>query len=943
MDTASTSTQEYAVILDGGNNVTIQGNFISGAKNAGIYIAVTDRTLVTGNNFGLSPGIPAVQYGTGRLISNQEYGNQLNGVPQGSFIDVPPGGSIQAAIDVLPSTGGEVRLFPNTTYVITTGIVSAKDNVHISAPGWGTVIQRGASMGGSTQQERTVLQLSGMGCLVEGMTFDGNGFANITGYAEILVSGTHSRVTGVQVINCAGEINIGVSGSDSRVDHCTIVGFGILSTLRCYGIWGIPGSHNRLQIDNNVVTNTNNDGIGASGSGATISGNTVSGCHCYLLSGGGQIQIYGNTDADASVIVSGNHIGQGGGAAASGLILFGNNITATGNTIINQYGVGIGLEDGNGFTITGNTVLNTGLDMSGTQDGIAIGGVNDFVISGNTIGDNQLTPTMRWAINVTSGVSGRYTIVGNECGPCTDSSVIHDGGTGTAKVVANNGGVDGGFSMVNVLDYGAVGDGITDDTAAIQAVFNTYAGNAIVYLPWSGNHYKISTWLTIPDNSDILLTGVISALPGLTTGRLIFVSGVSNVVFRGTGVLDGSNVAPWTWEQINSANIHISDITLQNANLGNLNIGSSNKVIVDGITCQGAGGAANGFAIGCTDCWLTNSKIDGANNGDYGFAFYGGVTNCGAIGNVVKNCGAGTAFSPPGIGILSDGDPSSPQGQPCKDIIIANNISHDNNAGGISVLNEAGGVQSGIIISNNRCYNNCKQPVDAGSVADCFVDHVTGLTISGNQFSNSGTSSIMVAGIYIGASVNHVQITLNQIWNVGQGRSDGAGLWIDGTDNVYANGNWVYDDQGTPTMSSSIIGSAGTHNTYIGNRFDVGFDLALNTDTFSANAIGSSYLFGAHTRLNMIASQGALNVAGTPRWYFGNSQNDEMGGNSGSDFQIVGVDDAGTGLISPAAIIIKRSTGEVALQKLNMANIATSSSGLVAGDVWRNGTVLNIV
>jgi parallel beta-helix repeat protein len=189
------------------------------------------------------------------------------------------------------------------------------------------------------------------------------------------------------------------------------------------------------------VTNTNNDGIGASGSGATISGNTVSGCHCYLLSGGGQIQIYPNTDADASVIVAGNHIGQGGGAFASGLILFGNNITATGNTIINQYGVGIGLEDGNGFTITGNTILNTGLDMSGTQDGIVIGGVNDFVISGNTIGDNQLTPTMQWAINVTSGVSGRYTIVGNECGPCTNSSVIHDGGTGTAKVVANNGGV----------------------------------------------------------------------------------------------------------------------------------------------------------------------------------------------------------------------------------------------------------------------------------------------------------------------------------------------------------------------------------------------------------------------------------------------------------------------------------------------------------------------
>jgi parallel beta-helix repeat protein len=79
--TASPSAAEYGIYLNGGNNVTVVGNFISMPKSAGIYVAVTDRTLIASNNFGLDPGVPAVQYGAGRAASNQEYGNQLNGVP----------------------------------------------------------------------------------------------------------------------------------------------------------------------------------------------------------------------------------------------------------------------------------------------------------------------------------------------------------------------------------------------------------------------------------------------------------------------------------------------------------------------------------------------------------------------------------------------------------------------------------------------------------------------------------------------------------------------------------------------------------------------------------------------------------------------------------------------------------------------------------------------
>ena len=58
----------------------------------------------------------------------------------------------------------------------------------------------------------------------------------------------------------------------------------------------------------------------------------------------------------------------------------------------------------------------------------------------------------------------------------------------------NNRMIDG--AVASVIDFGAVGDGTTDDTAAIQAALN--ASNT-VYLP--AGSYKITDKLTLPDNA----------------------------------------------------------------------------------------------------------------------------------------------------------------------------------------------------------------------------------------------------------------------------------------------------------------------------------------------------------------------------------------------------------------------------------------------------------
>jgi hypothetical protein len=90
-------------------------------------------------------------------------------------------------------------------------------------------------------------------------------------------------------------------------------------------------------------------------------------------------------------------------------------------------------------------------------------------------------------------------------GNISNSTAIATGST-TARSLANR------FAdVVNVKDFGAVGNGVADDTAAIQAALNS--GKALVFLP-EGN-YKVTASITIPEN--VTLEGT---LQPMTTGAL---------------------------------------------------------------------------------------------------------------------------------------------------------------------------------------------------------------------------------------------------------------------------------------------------------------------------------------------------------------------------------------------------------------------------------------
>jgi hypothetical protein len=365
--------------------------------------------------------------------------------------------------------------------------------------------------------------------------------------------------------------------------------------------------------------------------------------------------------------------------------------------------------------------------------------------------------------------------------------------------------MDGGAlsGLVNVTEHGAAGDGTTNDTAAIQAVLNAYAGKATVFVPDTGHPYMVTS-LSLPTGTDLLIQGHLALKPGTNIGGigLLDIRNANAIIIRGSGVIDGNNPGasdPSTASAGLSAdqvsNLRVSGVTLRNAHFWNVNITRSSNVIVSGVTMIG-GHNSNEFANGCDGCWFINCMCDAPSN-DLGFGFYGGITNSGMIGNTVR--GGAT-----GIFVLSDG------GQPalCRDLIIADNICYNNFSSGIDVDSAVGGTHQNVVISNNRVYNN--NTGTPGASAELWVGAVTNGLVSGNLVSSPATNTAW--GIGIGSGSSQINVVGNHICDIGSSTRPGTGLYVQGATLVQASGNTF---RGPAHMTSAIGGTAGVGCAFI--------------------------------------------------------------------------------------------------------------------------------
>ena len=346
---------------------------------------------------------------------------------------------------------------------------------------------------------------------------------------------------------------------------------------------------------------------------------------------------------------------------------------------------------------------------------------------------------------------------------------------------------------ISVKDFGAVGDGSTDDTAAIQAALN--AGRA-VYFPATPNGYRISGTLTIAQPNKVVYgdSRFASYLNLASQNFNIFnVTAVGNVQIRDIGAINFgaatsgffvNGAVPYSLEVIDcyTNNVH-SGVLLGTA--GSVTSGAKSAVIgcafVDIATISGTGilmrgngeirdvincqigrlgstvvgnNAANGVIIeGGVAINLSNLQITGAGNP---LLIQPGVDN---VSHVVMN--GVWCDSSSGNGMFLDGNSgviTDVRMEACwfssnglngirirgsaRDIKIdGNNQIHSNGQGGIVVDNAS--TVPGLAIRNNSIGGNVSNGITLGS-------GITNFAVQNNQI---GTGSVY------GANANGIALT----------------------------------------------------------------------------------------------------------------------------------------------------------------------------------------
>lgn len=125
---------------------------------------------------------------------------------------------------------------------------------------------------------------------------------------------------------------------------------------------------------------------------------------------------------------------------------------------------------------------------------------------------------------------------------------------------------------VSVKDFGAVGDGVTNDTVAIQAAVNN--GTAAVYVPATTTYYKITNEITVPNGVTVYGDGWDSLIRQVTLNKDVFIAGDSNT-FRALRlkIADGDNADFVNCiYAVDVNNLSVLDCFLESGNLGGVGV-----------------------------------------------------------------------------------------------------------------------------------------------------------------------------------------------------------------------------------------------------------------------------------------------------------------------------------------------------------------------------------
>jgi hypothetical protein len=346
--------------------------------------------------------------------------------------------------------------------------------------------------------------------------------------------------------------------------------------------------------------------------------------------------------------------------------------------------------------------------------------------------------------------------------------------------------------FVTVKDFGAVGDGSTDDTVAIQNALNS--GALYIFVPQGT--YKITATLTIPTGIEFYGCDTSSVLSLATNATMITTTG-SNVVIRNIKLNGNSstynnannNAIYINWTSISGYNIKINNVSI-------LNIAGA------GVIALASSGTSS------SDLWIENCNIE--NTGTHGIIAQDYISNVWILANKVKYTSLLVADRP---GITASRSGSN--------VTIADNIC----IGSPSAL---GGSVHGISVDTTINSSVTGNTISGWIGYGIEIGFCTNCSVSANTITNVGNSGIVLSASQATSQVNtNVTISGNTITS-----PTAAGIY-----SFITGGTGTLFNQNISIVGNTVNGSTTSSGIYMG---------LCNILSITGNSVYNNYLSGIY-------------------------------------------------------------------------------------------------
>jgi hypothetical protein len=429
------------------------------------------------------------------------------------------------------------------------------------------------------------------------------------------------------------------------------------------------------------------------------------------------------------------------------------------------------------------------------------------------------TTQSQW--NTIAGTTGQTYVVGSLFTAATIGTGSGNGAAAVARTLANR------FAdMVNVKDFGAVGDGVADDTAAIQAAVNAVSANPIGGTLYFSDGIYITQEITV--GSNIIIEGNGTTLKGKTGQNYIFrLTGLENITIQNF-IFDCVGLSIVNPNPIDSG-LPSSAIYVRVGSglFNNIKI-LNNRFINIPMTAQ----QYHAIGFNNVNCVVSNNFSDQC-GGDV-FNFNGGINI--VTNNQIRNGGdGGVAFNNGARGIISDnyiykcnlGVGCGPEGF-TTDTSYNNTLQIDSNTidscdwgvnlGWFGFAGREG--PENFSVTNNSFYN-CKSHAirydgrtSAWNPNGVISNNVVYRTGSPNY---DGTSNASTIDIII-ANCGSMVISNNALYLPYSSTGTRTGIGVYTSSNVVCSGNKI--DGGANAYFYAIYISNSTNSNFIGNVID---------------------------------------------------------------------------------------------------------------------------